>query len=49
MKANIEVTAYKNGKRYVMTWVKELYNGIAMDVYDEYVRKGYENVSVRII
>lgn len=49
MIANIEITAYKAGERRIFYVTKELYSGIAVDLFERCRSLGYEKISIRII
>ena len=49
MKGTFEVIAYKEKKRAVCYFTVELYNGIANVIYDHMAKKGYRDISIRLI
>ena len=49
MMGTFEVLAYWKGKRTVRYFTVKLYNGIACDIYDNMVLRGYTRVDVRLM
>lgn len=49
MFGKFEVVAYAKGKRTVRYFTVKLYNGIACDIYDSMVARGFTRVDVRLM
>ena len=48
MIANFEIIAYKGGARRVWTIAKEVYSGIARDLFERCRAAGFENITIRM-
>ena len=49
MTGTFEVLAYWRGKRTVRYFTVKLYNGIACDIYDKMVARGFTRVNVHLM
>lgn len=50
MIGTIEITGKrKSGKKFVVYYTVNLYNGIAADIYERYKRTGCRDLNVRIL